>query len=68
LVDWTVVYRILWGNRRKGSTWETKLKWENVFKIDFQGVGCWGMYWIEMTQVREMWRALLNAERNIRVP
>ena len=43
-----------------------KLRWENVFKIDFQEVGCRGMSLIEMTQVREMWRAFVNAEMNIR--
>ena len=43
-----------------------KLRWENVFKMDFQEVGCLGMYWIEMTKVREMWRTLVNVEMNIR--
>ena len=44
-----------------------KLRWENVFKMDFQEVGCRRMSWIEITQVRERWRALLNPEMNIRV-
>ena len=43
-----------------------KLIWENVFKMDFQEVGCRGMSWIETTKVREMWRAFVNAEMNIR--
>jgi hypothetical protein len=37
-----------------------KLRWDNVIKMDFQEVGCSGMSWIEMTQVRERWRAFVN--------
>ena len=44
-----------------------KLRWKNFFKMDFQEVRYRGMSWIETTQVREMWRALVNAEMNIRV-
>ena len=42
-----------------------KLRWDNVIKMDFQEVGCWAMYWIEMTQVSYSWRALVNAEMSI---
>ena len=43
-----------------------KLRWENVFKMDFQEVVSRGMSWIETNQFREMCRALVNAEKNIR--
>ena len=31
----------------------SKCRWDNVIKMDFKEVGCRGMSWIEMTQVRE---------------
>jgi len=40
---------------------------DNNNKIDFQTVG-WGMEWIELAQVRDRWRALVNAVMNLRVP
>jgi len=39
-----------------------KLRWDKVIKMDFQEMGCRGMSWIEMTQVRERWRAFVNVE------
>jgi hypothetical protein len=37
-------------------------------KANFLEVGCVGMDWIELAQVRDRWRALLNAVMNLRVP
>jgi hypothetical protein len=43
-------------------------KWEDNIKTDLQKVGCGGMEWIELTEVRERWRALVNAAMNLGMP
>jgi len=40
-------------------------RWEDNIKTDLQGVGCGGMNWIELTQGRERWPALVNAAMNL---
>jgi hypothetical protein len=36
--------------------------------MDLQEVGYGGMDWIELAQVRDRWRVLVNAVRNLGVP
>ena len=43
-------------------------RWEDNIKMDLQEVGCEGMGWIELTQNRDRWRALVTAVMNLRVP
>ena len=37
-------------------------------KMDLPEVGCVDMDWIELAEVRDRWRALVNAVMNLRVP
>jgi hypothetical protein len=43
-------------------------RWEDNIKADLQKVGCGGKNWTELAQVRDRWRALVNAVMNLRVP
>jgi hypothetical protein len=42
-------------------------RWEDNIKMDYQEVRR-GMGWINLPQVRDMWRALVSAVINLRVP
>jgi len=43
-------------------------RWEDNIKMDFQEVGCGGLYCIDMAQDRDRWWALVYAVLNHRVP
>jgi hypothetical protein len=45
-----------------------RLNWEDNIKIDHQEVGWGGMDWIDVAQVTDRRRALVNAVMNLRVP
>ena len=44
-----------------------KRRWEDNIKMDVQEVGRGGMYWIDLAQDRDRWRALMNAVMNLRL-
>jgi hypothetical protein len=56
-----------WGNLRERPLGRPRRRWENNIKLDLQEVG-WGMYWMNLAQDRDRWRALVNAVMNFRVP
>jgi hypothetical protein len=63
MVERRVAYRVFWGgDLREEDHLETQT-WMN-----FQEVGCWGMDWIDLIQVRGSWRELVNAVMNYWVP
>ena len=63
------VYRIVVGKpERKRTLRRPSRRWEDNIRMDLQEVGCGGMDWIELTQERDRWRALMNTIMKLRVP
>jgi len=63
------VYRVLVGKPEgKRPLGRPKPRWENNIKMYLQEVGCGGMDWMELAQVRDRWWALVNGVMNLRVP
>ena len=65
----SVVYRVLVGKPDgKRPLVRPRHRWEDNTKMDLQEVGCRSMDWIDLTQDRNKWWALVNAVMNFRVP
>jgi len=63
------VYRVLVGKPEgKRPLGKSRHRWEDTIKMNLQEVGCGSMDWIELTQDRDRWRALVNAVMNLLVP
>ena len=63
------VYRVLVGKPKgKRPLGRFRSRWDDNIKMDLQEVGCGDMDWIDLTQDRDRWRALVNAVLNLRVP
>jgi hypothetical protein len=61
-------YRILVGRPEgRRPLVRPRRRWEDNIKMARQKV-VWGIDWIELTQDRDRWRALVNAVMNLRVP
>jgi hypothetical protein len=44
-----------------------KRRWDDNSKMDLREIGFDGMYWIDLAQDRDQWRALLKTVMNLRV-
>jgi len=62
------VYRFLVGKPEgKRPMGRPRRRWEDNIKMDLQEVGR-GADWMELTQDRDRWRALVNTVMNLRFP
>ena len=63
------VHRVLVGKPEgKRPLGRPRRRWEDNIKIDLQDVGGGCGDWIELSQDRDRWRALVGTVRNLRVP
>jgi hypothetical protein len=62
-------YRISVGKpERKRPLGRPRRRWVDNIKMDLSNMGCGGMHWIDLSQDRNQWRALVNTVMNLRVP
>jgi hypothetical protein len=63
------MYRVLLGKPEgKRPLGRPRRRWDDNIKMDLQEVECGGMDWIELSEDRGRWWALVNAVMNLRVP
>jgi hypothetical protein len=62
-------YKILVGKSEgKRPLGRPRLRWEDNIKLDLREIGWSGVDWIDLAQVRDQWRAVVNTVMNLRVP
>jgi hypothetical protein len=62
-------YRILVGKPEgRRPLGRPRRRWVDNIKIDLREIGWDGMDWIEVSEGRDQWRALVNTAMNLRVP
>jgi len=63
------MYRVLVGKPEgKRPLGRPRHRWEDNIKMGLQEVGFGGIDWIQLSQDRDRWRALVNAVMNLQVP
>jgi hypothetical protein len=64
----TYVYRISVGYPEgKRPLGRPRHRWEDISEMDLREIGWGGMDWIDRTQDRDQWRALVSTVMNLRV-
>ena len=64
-----VCTRFWWGNLRgKRPMGKLRRRWEDNIKMDLQEMGRGCGEWVELTQDRDRWRALVSTVMNFGVP
>jgi hypothetical protein len=53
---------------RKRPLGRRKHKWVDNIKMNLREIGWSGIYWIDLAQDRDQWRALVSTVINLRVP
>ena len=67
--EWRGICRVLVGKPEgRRLLGRPRYRWVDNIRMDLQEVGCGGMDWIELTQDRNRWQALVNAVMNLWVP
>jgi hypothetical protein len=62
-------YRILVGEKEgKRPLGKPRRRWLDNIRMDLGEIGWDGVDWIDVTQDRDQWRALVNTVMNLRVP
>jgi hypothetical protein len=62
-------YEILVGTpEEKRPLGRPRHRWEDNIKMDLREVGWGGLDWIDLTQDRDQWRALVNTIMDLLVP
>jgi hypothetical protein len=62
-------YRILVGKPEgRRPLGRPRRRWVDNIKMDLREIGWGGMDWIDLTQDRDRWIALVNTVMNLRVP
>ena len=63
------MYRVLVGKPQgKRPLGRPRRRWEDNIRMDLQEVGRSCGDWMELSQDRDRWRALVSTVRNLRVP
>ena len=66
--DWRGAYTVSVGKREgKRPLGRLTHRWEDNIKMDVQEIGWESLYWIDLAQDMDRWRALVNAVMSLRV-
>ena len=61
-------FKILTGNTGKRPLGNYRRRWEDSIRMDLEEIDINAGNWVDSAQDRNYWRALVNAELNLRVP